>query len=193
MTNKDTIFAHIASRRSIGKLTAPAPSTDEINQALTIAMTAPDHHQLTPWRFVVLTSESAKRDFGQVLLEAGLDDARRTGETVDDAGRQKFLNMPNRAPVIIVAISQYGEHPKVPQHEQVLAMGACVQNLLLALLAQDYQSIWRSGLLMNHPLVQAFFNVADGDEIAGFIYVGSSDVAMPERAPVALSTYVSYR
>ncbi len=191
--SKQAVFDFIASRRSIGKLTTPAPSTEEINQAIALAMTAPDHKQLTPWRFVVLVSEETKAAFGQALLEAAQEDASIQGEVLGEADVAKFLAMPNRAPVIIGCIISYKYHDKVPKSEQVLSMGASVQNLLLGLLAQGYQSIWRSGALMNHAVIQRFFQLAQDEELAGFVYVGSSEVVMPKRDTVELSAYVTYR
>ena len=61
----DVLFA----RRSIGRLTEPAPSPDELDTILRAAAAAPDHLELRPWRFVVLQGD-AKVDFGKVLAAA---------------------------------------------------------------------------------------------------------------------------
>lgn len=187
------IFNSIKNRRSIGKLDAPAPAMDEINALIELAMTAPDHKELKPWRFVLLQSQTAKDDFGQALLRAGQRTGIENNEPLDNAGEQKLLNSPNRAPMILVCISDYKQHKKVPKFEQILAMGACIQNLLIGLESLGYQSIWRSGLLMNEKEVKALFNVSDDNDIAGFIYMGSSDVKMPERVPLQIENFVEYR
>lgn len=171
----------ICARRSIGKLDLPMPSDDEIKQAIACALCAPDHKQLTPWRFVLLDTPKALDEFGAALLKAGQSQAADKGENLDDAMSTKLMNMPKRAPMILVAISDYKQHPKVPKFEQVLSMGAAVEHILLALTAMGYQSIWRTGDLCNHAVIKAFFGVDDDNDIAGFIYIGTSDVIMPDR------------
>ncbi len=189
---KTQIFEFIGSRRSIGKLDLPAPSRDEIYQAIELAMTAPDHKQLKPWRFVVLDTPQDRAKFGEVLLQAESIQAQTTGQVLDDTAKAKFINMPNRAPVIIACISNYQDHPKVPEFEQMLSMGACIQNMLLAFLVMGYQSIWRSGLFMEYPQIKEFFKVDDRNQLCGFIYIGSSDVVMPKRELVNLDNFVSF-
>ncbi len=64
------ILKAIHDRRSIGKLSLPMPSKEELSLMLQTAFTAPDHKQLKPWQITVLTGE-ALDEFGQVLLQAG--------------------------------------------------------------------------------------------------------------------------
>lgn len=69
----------IHTRRSIGNLSLPMPSHDELNSALACAMSAPDHKVLRPYRFSVMTGKTLD-DFGQVLLKAWV--TKRYGEQV---------------------------------------------------------------------------------------------------------------
>ncbi|MBV9666430.1 MAG: nitroreductase family protein, partial [Actinobacteria bacterium] len=59
----------IRARRSIGRLTEPAPSEEELRQILEAGAAAPDHGELMPWRFIVLRGD-AKDAFGEVLVDA---------------------------------------------------------------------------------------------------------------------------
>ena len=52
----------IRARRSIGRLTEPAPSDAELTQIFEAAVAAPDHGELRPWRFIVLR-DAAKEAF----------------------------------------------------------------------------------------------------------------------------------
>lgn len=183
----NTIYA----RRSIGKLSSPYPSDEELALSLRTAMTAPDHKQLKPWQFVVMTGE-ALDDFGQVLLQASQALAHDKGEVLDDTACAKYVNMPKRAPMIIMVATDIKEHEKVPPFEQLLSAGAMVQTLLLALKSMGYDSIWRTGELTNHTIIKEYFKVADKDTICGFIYVGTSDVVMPERDEVCLDNFVRF-
>lgn len=185
------VIKTIHDRRSIGKLTLPMPSLHEISQAIESAMTAPDHKQLTPWRFCILTNQ-ALDDFGQVLLQAGLEKATREGVTLDDATKTKLINMPKRAPMIVTVSSKYQDHDKVPEFEQLLSCGAAVQNLLLSLASMGYQSVWRTGDLCNEPSIKAFFGVDERDVVCGFVYIGSSDVIMPPRTLPNVSEFARF-
>ena len=182
----------IYDRRSIGKLTLPMPTADELSLMLQTAFTAPDHKQLKPWQVVVLT-DNALDEFGQVLLSTAKQVAEEQGQSLDDTACTKFINMPKRAPMIIMVATDTKPHDKVPPFEQLLSTGAIIQNLLLAVQSLGYRSIWRSGDLTNHALVKAYFGVADKDDICGFIYVGSSDVVMPEREAIALENFVQFK
>ncbi len=95
--------------------------------------------------------------------------------------------------MIIMVATDTKPHDKVPPFEQMLSTGAMIQNLLLAVKAFGYDSIWRSGDLMNHACVKTYFGVADKDDICGFIYVGSSDVVMPQREAVNLENFVTFK
>ncbi|MDO5652007.1 MAG: nitroreductase [Moraxella sp.] len=181
----------IHQRRSIGKLSLPMPTADELTLAIHCAMSAPDHKQLTPWQFVVMTG-NALDDFGQVLLQAGIAKAEQTGETLDDAGRTKLINMPKRAPMIIMLATDIKQHDKVPPFEQLLSAGAAAQNLLLAFESMGYHSVWRTGPLCNEPALKAYFGVADKDTICGLMYIGSSDVVMPKRDLSDVASFVRY-
>lgn len=184
-------IAQIEARRSIGKLTPPMPTLDELNVALRCAMTAPDHKELKPYRFTVMTGEALGR-FGEVLLKAGVERADRLGEVLDDTARTKLLNMPKRAPMIIAVVTDYKVHPKVPEFEQLLCVGAVIQNLLLALESQGYHTVWRTGDLCNEPTIKTHFNVSDDNVVCGFVYVGSSDIVMPEREAINVADFVKF-
>lgn len=173
----------IKSRRSIGNLSIPAPTEMQIKAAIDCAVTAPDHKKLQPWRFIV-TQGNARHELGRAFLAAAEAQATQEGETLSEKERQKICNMPLRAPVIITVVTQMQAHKKVPPFEQMLSAGAAVQNLILALKAQGFSTVWRTGLLCNEPDVKAYFDVSAGDYVTAFIYTGSSPCDMPTRKPI---------
>lgn len=181
----------INSRRSIGNLTIPAPNAEQIKLAVECAMTAPDHKKLQPWRFMVVTG-NARHALGKAFLAAAESQAQARGETLDEKTRQKTYNMPLRAPTIITVVTQMQYHEKVPEFEQMLSTGAAVQNLILALQAQGFSSVWRTGLLCNEPAVKAFFGVGENDYVAAFVYTGSRACEMPNRGALDSSEILSY-
>ncbi|ABE74876.1 nitroreductase family protein [Psychrobacter cryohalolentis] len=173
----------IKSRRSIGNLSIPAPTESQIKAAIDCAVTAPDHKKLQPWRFIV-TQGNARHELGRAFLVAAEAKAAQEGDTLSEKDRQKTYNMPLRAPVIITVVTQMQAHKKVPPFEQMLSAGAVVQNLILALKAQGFSTVWRTGLLCNEPAVKAYFDVSADDYVTAFVYTGTSTCDMPTRKPI---------
>lgn len=181
------ILDFIKSRRSIGNLIAPAPSHEQIEQAIEVAMSAPDHKSLNPYRFVVLEG-NALTQLGEALKNAAI----ATGET-DEATLAKTASLPLRSPMIIACITRYREHDKVPKWEQLASVSASVQNLLLALQAQGFATVWRTGGLIDEPAVKTHFGVTDDNQIVGFIYVGTAGTDMPKRPPILVDDFIDFR
>lgn len=184
--NPTEIVDFIKSRRSIGNLTAPAPTHEQIEQAIEVAMSAPDHKQLQPYRFVVLEC-NALTQLGDALKNA----AMATGET-DETTLTKTQNMPNRAPMIIACVTDFKVHDKVPQWEQIAASSAAVQNLLLALTAQGFASVWRTGPLANEATVKQFFNLTGDNQVIAFVYVGTPASTIPPRSTIDVTPFIVY-
>ena len=181
----------IKSRRSIGNLSIPAPTESQIRAAIDCAVTAPDHKKLRPWRFIV-TQGNARHDLGRAFLVAAEAQALQEGEALSEKSRQKTYNMPLRAPVIITVVTQMQVHKKVPPFEQMLSAGAAVQNLILALQAQGFSTVWRTGLLCNEPAVKAYFGVGPDDYVTAFVYTGSSPCDMPTRKPIDIEPLLRF-
>ena len=181
----------IKSRRSIGNLSIPAPTESQIKAAIDCAVTAPDHKKLQPWRFIV-TQGNARHELGRAFLVAAEAKAAQEGDTLSEKERQKTYNMPLRAPVIITVVTQMQAHKKVPPFEQMLSAGAAVQNLILALKAQGFSTVWRTGLLCNEPAVKAYFDVSADDYVTAFVYTGSSPCDMPTRKPIDIEPLMRF-
>jgi len=187
----EQLIEWIKSRRTIGNLQEPAPTHEQIRAAIDCAVTAPDHKKLRPWRFII-SEGAARQQLGQALLEAAEAQAARAGETLSDKTRKKTANLPMRAPVIITVVTKMQEHKKVPPFEQMLSAGSAVQNLLLALMAQGFGSVWRTGLLCNEPAVKDYFDVAADDYVVAFIYTGTSPKPKPRRKPMDIEPLLRF-
>lgn len=188
---ENQLIEWINSRRSIGNLTAPAPTHEQIKAAIGCAATAPDHKKLQPWRFIV-TEGDARHDLGQALMTAAEAQATQEGKTLSDKDRTKIADLPLRAPVIITVVTHMQEHKKVPLFEQMLSAGSAVQNLILALKAQGFSTLWRTGLLCNEPAVKAYFGVDDKDYVTAFVYTGTSLRMTPTRKPIDIEPLLRF-
>lgn len=187
----EQVINWIKSRRSIGNLTIPAPKPNQLEAAIECAMTAPDHKKLQPWRFII-TEGQRRHAFGRALLAAAEAKALREGKELDERTAEKTLKMPLRAPMIITVVTRMQYHEKVPAFEQLLSTGAAVQNLILALKAQGFSTVWRTGPLANEPAVKSYFNVGSEDYVTAFVYVGSTPCQMPSRDDIDTVDFISY-
>ena len=175
----DTLTA-LTTRTSQGALIEPAPSHEVLDLAFKAALRAPDHTRLRPWRYLVIEGEARQR-LGELFLQAGLQD----NPHLLAVEQQRLLKMPQRAPLIIVAITSYKNDPKVPIIEQTLSTGAAIQNLLLALHAQGFGTMWRTGWVVEHAHIKQALGLQDSQSIAGFVYVGTP--ATSAKQPIALN------
>ena len=187
----EEMIGWINSRRSMGNLDAPAPTHVQIEAAIGCAATAPDHKKLQPWRFIV-TEGDARHELGRALVQAAQEKAVQEGEELSEKDIEKTHNMPLRAPMIITVVTKIQTHKKVPPFEQVLSAGAAVQNLILALKAQGFSTVWRTGLLCNEPAVKAYFNVGADDYVTAFVYTGTSPKDEATRKAIEIEPLVRF-
>lgn len=185
MTNSD-ILDFIKSRRSIGNLVAPAPNREQVEQAIEVALSAPDHKDLNPYRFIVLENQGLN-NLGTALKNAAI----AQGET-DEKTLAKAENMPLRAPMIIACVTDFKPHDKVPHWEQIAASSCAVQNLLLALSAQGFATVWRTGPLANAPAIKQLFNVTADNQVIAFVYVGTAVSTIPPRSKIDVTPFIVY-
>ena len=92
---------------------------------------------------------------------------------------------------MLVAIACCQNHPKVPEIEQIITVGAAVQNLLTAAFALHIGAYWRTGSLAYNPDVHHLLKMAMNEKIVGFIYLGTPD-GQP-RTPKAVDINQCYR
>ena len=179
------VHENMHQRQSIGHLIEPAPNKTQLTQAFQAALTAPDHHRLKPTHFIQIKAEQ-REAFGLLLADAVAD----LGET-DPVQVERVKNHPFRAPLLVLAVTRFQDHPKVPLFEQTLSTGAAVQNFLLSLQAQGFSSIWRSGAVVESALLKRQLGLNDRDLISGIIYIGTAVKAIPSRVDVNSAEFVT--
>lgn len=174
----------IWGRRSIGRLSLPAPSSDELRLVLEAAAAAPDHGELRPWRFVVLEGP-AKDRFGEVLAEAMLTRYRAKGTSATEGQLTKERTKLGRAPVVVVVAAVRRPSDTIPWSDQLAAGAAAAQNALIAATALGYGSMWRTGDVAYDGHVKAALGLGADDAVVGFLYFGttSPESAKPPRRP----------
>lgn len=178
-------YEAIVTRRSVPKVDPERiPDRESIQKVLEAAIRAPTHHLTQPWRFVVLAGE-ARHDFGAAWA-AGDEAAGKDPQL----SRVKAL----RAPVVIAVVGRPNStNPKVVEVEEHHAVGAALQNMLLAAHALGLGAMLRTGLTTGHDEVRRYLGLEPSEYVAGFVYVGypaegAADRPLTRRDPVETRT-----
>ena len=172
------LLTHLQTRRSVSpqNMTVPGPDAAELERILTIAARVPDHGKLAPWRFIVFAGEArerASRGLAEIL-------ERRGGEPERIELARRALS---DAPLVVAVVSKAGEHPKIPEWEQILSAGAAAMNLVHAAHAHGYVAMWLTGWFAYDDEAKAFLGVGANERVAGFVHIGSQP-AEPARERV---------
>lgn len=158
----------LQERVSVPRLKAPGPSSRQLDQLLRAAVRAPDHGLLRPWRFLVLTGRERRR-LGEIFARALLES--RPEATAEDL--DKARSRPVRAPMVIVAVAEVVEHPKIPAIDQIMSTAAAVQNMMIAAHEMGLGAMWRTGNWALDPRVKEGLGFTEKDEIVAFLYLGT--------------------
>ena len=158
----------LTTRASPAGLTEPAPDAHALERMLRAAVRAPDHGRLRPWQFIIVEG-AARAALGDVLADA----LRGREPGVAEAALAKERAKPMRAPLIVVVAAKLREHRSVPAVEQIVAVGAAAQNILVAAHALGFGAFWRTGAPAYDDAVKGALGLRPEDAIVGFLYVGT--------------------
>jgi len=177
-----SVFNTIKRRRSIGKMTQERPTRQQIERMLEAATHAPNHHKVEPWKFIVLAGK-AREELGALMAESL---ASRLDET-ESGNAQARLNKERtklmRSPVVIVAAAERPALPNVLEIENIEAVAASVQNMLLAAEEMGLACMWRTGDAAYDPRIKQWLGLASEEHIVAFVYVGFPAIPQLERVP----------
>jgi nitroreductase len=169
----------LARRKSapVAMLGEPGPSPADLDALLALAMRAPDHRKLEPWRFLVFEG-TARVALGGVFAQALAEGAPET--TAARLAEARALAM--RAPVVVAVISSPVEDTKgTPRWEQELSAGAVCQTLLVAAAASGWDACWITEWPAFDTGVAKRLGLGGAERFAGFIYLGTSRERPVER------------
>lgn len=146
---------------------------------------APDHGRLRPWRFVVL--EGAARDkLGNEMARLSLAKFPQSTTEQLDGERRKAL----RAPTIVVVAAKIVQG-KIPEVEQIGAVAAGVENMILAAQALGYGAMWKTGAPAYDAQTKTMLGLTPQDAIVAFLYLGTTALA-GTATPASLDGAVSW-
>ena len=171
----DAILAALRSRRSLGPrgLAVPAPTVEDLQTAAELALCAPDHQGLRPFRFVHVGDE-ARPALAELFAAAACEQGR------DDEGIEAARARAATGPGLLAVVARIRDDvPDVPPHEQWMSVGAGVMNLLNALHVMGYGAkVLGGSLARSASLRSAFCN--DGEQIACWVITGSREPKAPD-------------
>ncbi len=165
------VLEAIHARRSQNPkfMTGPDLSQAELNVLAEAAAAAPDHGRLGPLRLAHITDRAALADaFAAAAVEA---DAAATPDDIA-AARERAM----AGPCLIAVLAHIQpDHPTVPAHEQWVAVGAGLQNLLLAVESLGLQAKMVSGRRVQSAAMRSAFGLSADENLVGFVAIGRSD------------------
>lgn len=169
----DGVMDFLGCRFSVGPkyLVHPAPTDTELRRAACLALRAPDHGGLQPFRFVQVAAH--QRDhLGGLFAQ----DATRRGRGADEVERARRRAHNGPALVALVGSVRPGVDD-VPVDEQWLCIGAGLMNFLNALHLMGYGAKTLSGASIRAPEIQQAF-CAPGEVLLAWIVIGTPTRAM---------------
>src|SRR5260221_1644702 len=108
----------LLSRRSIPAqcLTGPGPDEAQLNAALEVALRAPDHGRMQPWRFRLIRG-AARAHLAELLVAS----ARARDPAMPAAQLEKLRSRPQQVPLVIPVSARLSNNPQVPELGQLPA------------------------------------------------------------------------
>ncbi|HEY0302869.1 MAG TPA: nitroreductase [Rhizomicrobium sp.] len=178
LNRTDGTLELLLSRRSgsAKAMTGPGPSPEQLDTILAAAARVPDHGKLFPWRFILFEGDGRRR-MGELLAACLAESEPNAPAERLEQERARFL----RAPVVVAVVSRTREAIPIPEWEQVLSAGAVCQNLLIAAHALGFVANWLTEWCAFNNLVKERIGLKPGERIAGYIYIGTSAIALEER------------
>jgi coenzyme F420-0:L-glutamate ligase / coenzyme F420-1:gamma-L-glutamate ligase len=182
----------LSARRTVREFTTELVDPGAVGRAIAAAITAPAPHHSTPWRFVVVQSPQAQTTLLDDMLAAWITDLRGDGFTDEQIARRVQRGEPlRRAPLLIVpclhaeAAHHYPDDRRNAAEREMflVAMGAAVQNLLVALAVEGLGSCWVSSTMFCRPVVTKALDLPGGWEPMGAVGVGHPAAPAPDRPP----------
>jgi coenzyme F420-0:L-glutamate ligase/coenzyme F420-1:gamma-L-glutamate ligase len=183
----------VEQRRTVRSFLPDRVDPAAVHRAIAAAVTAPAPHHTTPWRFVLVDTDEARAALLTAMRRQWVADLRGDGVADDVIERRlsKSDALLGAAPYLVVpclvtdgAHSYPEERRSAAEREMFLvAMGAGVQNLLVALSAQGLGSCWVSSTLFCKDVVRGALSLPESWDPMGAVAVGHPAGSPPPRPP----------
>jgi nitroreductase len=165
----------LLKRRSIKALAEPGPTDAQLDTILLAATTVPDHGNLRPWRFIVVSGDERPR-FGDALVAAGIEG----DPDLPEAARAKLHGKAFVAPTFVVIVSS----PKpgnVARWEQEASAAAAGYAMALAAHLLGVGAIWKSAPMRTGTALAELLSLTDDEQLMGWVNLGTEAAPPRER------------
>jgi len=164
------------------------PDDRELARILDAATSVPDHGNLQPWRFAVVTGPGKQR-LADALAE-GLHLTR--GPDLPEAAVTKMRNKAFAAPCTVVLIASPHPESNVPVWEQVASASCTGYAIVLAAVALGFGAVWKSAAVLDTEPVRSLFGLSEEERLLGWVNIGTPNDHIKRRtAPADLSALVT--
>ena len=151
MRAKNPVIEAIRTRRSVRQFTKKPVSDDALNEILRSAVWAPSGKNNQPWKFAVIQDPGLKESLA-VLTHS--------------------RSIIQQAPV---CIGVFLDHSRVyDRTKDVQAVGACIQNMLLAIHSLGLGGVWLGEILKNKEKVGELLGLGGDMELMAVVALGHS-------------------
>lgn len=177
----DVIRSAIEARRTVHKYRRNCIDSALLNQALQLALCAPNHRHTFPWLFRIVGTETreALLDLDRTIKPNSAAFADELTK-LEQKRREKFMN-----PAGLVVFAQRIVEDHFQDREDYATIACSIQNFCLFLVAKGYGSKWSTGAITRHEETHRILQIDPiQHKICGFVWVGLPDGALgPQRRP----------
>jgi len=185
----------LRTRRSIRRFKPDFIPMPVIERVLETATFAPSAHNLQPWRFAIIQTDSAKTALGKALTDKlRLDmSLERIPQADIDLRIQRSLQRIGEAPLIILLCRDVTAVRKEVPEEHAMALQSVALaglQLMLAAHAEGLGASWICWPLYAQKAVQDALNLPGVWEPQGMFFIGFADEEPKKRAQTNLDEFI---